>query len=379
MALVGSKKKNALFAAITLVSALFFLEAVSSWAENFKKAEPTYFSLINIPYKAGVKLGLFQSQENPIRSEPSPLLAPDAELGYRPLPGKYTVIFSRRARGSSGWERLRVNETYTHDGVRWTGECQPTYTNVYIFGDSWVVGVGVNDEQTFAYLLQQARKDVCVRLFAVGGYGMTQSFIQFHKLLGRIKPSDIIILGYADYYDVRTVVAPSRLREVRDWFQKHGLLRAEDRVTLPKALLDDRGAIHITYVQQRCDENDHYCNQTDPSKDEMARTTAALINEIAETSSAPVYLLHFDGSKQNPVFGFLSGSVRRISALKEDFDYVIRDDVLGFDAHPGPYWHYAISRKLIQTLGKDEVETLGGFGHAGRQDDSGYSARSTSP
>ena len=125
--------------------------------------------------------------------------------------------------------------------------------------------------------------------------------------------------------------------------------------------------------------NDHYCNQTDPSKDEMARTTAALINEIAKTSSAPVYLLHFDGSKQNPVFGFLSGSVRRISALKEDFDHVIRDDALGFDAHPGPYWHYAISRKLIQTLGKDEVETLGGFGYAGRQDDSGYSARSTSP
>jgi len=229
MPLGGSKKKNALFAAVTLVSALFFLEAFSSWAENFRKSEPTYFSLINIPYKAGVKLGLFnQSQEEEEHreySEPSPSNAPDAELGYKPLPGKYTVIFSRRARGSSEWERLRVKDTITHDGVRWTGECQPTSTNVYIFGDSWVVGVGVNDEQTFAYLLQQARKDVCVRLFAVGGYGMTQSFIQFHKLLGQIKPSDIIILGYADYFDVRNVVAPSRLRDVRDWCKNHGVPR----------------------------------------------------------------------------------------------------------------------------------------------------------
>jgi hypothetical protein len=354
MPLEGSKKKNAVFAAVTLASALFFLETFSSWVENFRKSEPTYFSLINIPYKAGVKLGLFgQSQENLVRWEPSPLEASDAELGYKPLPGKYTRIYSRRAPGSSEWERLRVNETYTHDGVRWTGECQPTYTNVYIFGDSFVVGQGVNDEQTFAYLLQQARKDVCVKLFAVGGYGMTQSFIQFHKLLGQIKPSDIIILGYADYFDVRTVVAPSRLRSVRDWCKNHGV--SEDRVMLPKAVLDNRGAIHITYVQQRCDENDNYCNQTDPPKDEMARTTAALINEIAATTSAPVYLLHFDGSKQNPIFGFLSGSVRRISALKEDFDYVIRDDVMGFDAHPGPYWHYAISRKLIEMLGKDEL------------------------
>jgi hypothetical protein len=63
-----------------------------------------------------------------------------------------------------------------------------------------------------------------------------------------------------------------------------------------------------------------------------------------------VYLLHYDGSKQNSIFGFLSGSVHRISALKEDFDYSIRDDIMGFDNHPGPYWHYAISRKLIETL-----------------------------
>ena len=139
---------------------------------------------------------------------------------------------------------------------------------------------------------------------------------------------------------------------------------------LPKAVLDERGVIHITPVQQSCDENDGYCDRTDPSKVEMAHITAVLINEIAETSSAPVYLLHFDGSKQNPIFGFLSSSVRKISALKEDFDYVIRDDVLGFDVHPGPYWHYAISRKLIQTLGKDEVA-----GDAGRQGNSGYSER----
>jgi hypothetical protein len=48
--------------------------------------------------------------------------------------------------------------------------------------------------------------------------------------------------------------------------------------------------------------------------------------------------------------GLLSGSVRRISALGEDFHYVSMDSVLGFDPHPGPYWHYAISRKLIETL-----------------------------
>ena len=357
----SSKKRNALFAAIMVVGALFFLEAFASWAlllrmrlsnADFAKSEPTYFSLLNIPYKAGLKIGLFQTAfdnlevEYRMELQPSPGNAPDAELGYKPLPGKYRVTFSRRPGGSLEWERLRVKKTIRHDGTRWTGECQPTSsTNMYIFGDSWVVGDGVNDEQTFAFLLQQARKDMCVRLFAVGGYGMTQSFIQFHQLLNQIKPNDIVLLGYADYFDIRAVMAPSRLRETRDWFKSHGW--PEEHVMVPKAALDSQGNIRITYVQQRCDENGGYCDQTDPPKDEMTCITAALINKIAETSSAPVYLLHFEGSKQNPIFRLLSSSVSKISAVKEDFDYLLRDNILGLDPHPGPYWHYAISRKLI--------------------------------
>jgi hypothetical protein len=151
---------------------------------------------------------------------------------------------------------------------------------VRIFGDSWVYGSGVNDEQTFAFLLQQASKDMCVRLFAVAGYGMTQSFIQFHKLLDQIKQGDLVILGYADYFDVRNVVALSRLGAVRDWSKSRGL--AVESLMLPKADLDDHGAIRISYVQQRCDED-----RDNPPNDKMTRISAALINAIAETSRHP--------------------------------------------------------------------------------------------
>ena len=119
---------------------------------------------------------------------------------------------------------------------------------------------------------------------------------------------------------------------------------------LPKADLDGQGAIRISYVQQRCDENEGYCDRDDPTEETMSGITAALINGIAETSNAPVYPLHFQGNKKNPVFGLLSGSVRRISALEEDFDYVSMDSVLNFDSHPRPYWHHAINRKLIETF-----------------------------
>jgi len=191
---------------------------------------------------------------------------------------------------------------------------------------------------------------MCVKLFAVRGYATTQSFVQFHTLLDQIRPNDVVILGYEDYLDIRNVAAPSRFREERDWRKSLGV--AEDRVMLPKAALDGQGAIRINYVQQRCDDNDGYCDRDDPTNDEMSRVTAALINGIAETSRAPVYLLHLEGTKKNPVFGLLSGSVHRISALKEDFDNYVSDRILSFDNHPGPYWHYQISRKLIETFAR---------------------------
>src|SRR5262245_55223291 len=198
----SSKKKTTLFAAIMVVGALVFLEISASWfqllrmrlahTENFTKVEPTYFSLINIPYKVGLRFDLLDPpppDEFTKNIEPRPALEVDAALGYKPLPGRYRVTFSHRPHGnakweqaqagSNKWERIRVTETWNSDGTRWTGECRPNSPNVYIFGGSWVAGYGVNDEQTFAFLLQLARKDICVRLFAVGGYGMTQAFIQF--------------------------------------------------------------------------------------------------------------------------------------------------------------------------------------------------------
>ena len=50
----------------------------------------------------------------------------------------------------------------------------------------------------------------------------------------------------------------------------------------------------------------------------MSRVTAALINEIEKTSCAPVYLLHYGGTKKNPILSLLSGSVHGIYALPED-------------------------------------------------------------
>jgi hypothetical protein len=236
------------------------------------------------------------------------------------------------------------------DGTRWTGEFDPNYkSSIYFFGDSFVHGDGVSDEQTFSTLLQQSRRDLRVRLFALGGWGLVQSYVNFNKIKFEIRPEDFIVIGYADFLDIRHVMAPSHLRAISKWHEERGAGPAEN-LLLPAATVNAEGRIEISPVQQLCSINKAYCQRSDPSKSEMAKVSAALINYIAANTEARVFVLHYDGDPGNPIFDLLDNRIVRISALARDFDYFIRDDVAGFDPHPGPYWHYAISRKLIEVL-----------------------------
>jgi len=321
-----------------------------SGEEDFMRDEPTYFSLLNIPYKAALAVGLVKpSVAFRFETSPSPYVTQDATLGYRASPGKYVHSFLRKRRTGS-WERLKVNYTVNADGTRWTGKCGSAGArNVHIFGDSYAAGYGVNDEQTFAFLLQAARDDLCVRLHALAGYGTVQALLQVQQLQRSIQSGDIIVVAYGDFQDERNVAAPSRLRALEDWVRTvEG--RPVDPFKLPKASVDGQGTIGITYVEERCDHNAGYCDRPDTAPFEMTRVSAAIINEIADSTPASMYLLHYSGNAKNPIFRLLRDKVRRISALPADFDYFINDDITGFDANPGPYWHYAISRKLIASV-----------------------------
>jgi hypothetical protein len=366
----SSHGKKVVFSAILFLCVLAFAELIASEAlllrlrlsgyENFSLREFSYSSALNIIDTIGFKIGIFSDNRFQLRQtfEPQPHRAVDPELGYRELPGKYTVTYSRKF-AKRPWEHVRIQQTTNKDGTRWTGEFYPNYkSSVYIFGDSFVHGDGVNDEQTFSALLQQSRRDLRVRLFALGGWGLVQSYVNFNKLKSEIRPEDIIIIGYADFLDVRHVMAPSYLRQGDKWHKERA--KSADDLLLPTATVGAEGRIEISPVQQRCSLNKSYCQRGDPPTSEMTKVSAALINYIAANTDARVFVLHYDrwgiqGDPRNPVFDLLDSRIVRISALVSDFDYFISDDVVGFDPHPGPYWHYAISRKLIDVLAQTQA------------------------
>ena len=79
---------------------------------------------------------------------PAGFFAEDAEQGYRANPGRYIFRYSGMRRGTV--EHLDTVVTINEDGTRFTGNAAAQATRrIYLLGDSYVFGDGVNDEQTF--------------------------------------------------------------------------------------------------------------------------------------------------------------------------------------------------------------------------------------
>ena len=352
-----SRLRPVLYSAVTVLVALVVLEGAASWMmlvyyrttdrQKFETDDPSYLSIVNLARRFGRLVGLGETTMVLEESSPSPFFRADPLLGYSAAPGVYTHSYARWNSSIGAWQYFRNKVTINSDGTRWVGAPRPGKPTIYIFGDSWVFGNGVPDELTFAARLYEALPDRNVRLLALGGWSLTQAWLTFERLK-EIGPDDIVILGYADYFDVRHVEAPSRLLEIERWLDR--INQPIPPFQLPKATLAADHRLTIGYIDQRCAVLGDYCRRPDPSQQEMTDVTVALIDQIAGRSPARVYLLHFAGAPDNPVRRKVSPKVRIIGALPSEFDSVVQDDILGFDGHPGPFWHYAISRKLLDGI-----------------------------
>lgn len=346
---------------VSLIIADLFASAILIYYYRWKKVdgiaiETSSFSLANLAIEAASRLGFDKRvrYSKKIDTLPYNFFLADPQLGYALRPGQYELVFSRSVPKTDQWQILRTKVTIGDDGTRWTGP-KPTAAkhSIYIFGDSNGFGYGVNDEQTFAFLLQEAMPSVNVRLYAAGGYSLTQALLNFGSMKNEISKNDIIILTYGDAYNTRQVVAPSHLRELERWNAERHRRQAQSWLW-PKFSMDQDGSLKLSYIQQNCALNRSYCNQPDPPQEEMTKISAALVNQISRGTEARVYLLQYDGSQNDPVLELIDKRVTLISALPSDFDYFVRDDVEGFDSHPGPYWHYAIFSRLKAVIGDQD-------------------------
>jgi hypothetical protein len=283
---------------------------------------------------------------------PQDFFAEDAEQGYRAKPGRYIFRYTGQRGGAP--EHVDTVVTINGDGTRFTGNAPASAARrIFVLGDSFVFGDGVNDEQTFSFLLQAANPVDAVHLHALGGYSWANALVTMDRIKDQIRPGDTVILGYAFYYKERHVEAPGRLRDIRDWMaSSFPEIELDPKDRLVRARLDGANRLVLDTIPMHCKFNPDYCRGADPSPDYTDRVSTELLRSIAAKTGAKIYLLHFFGPKDDRVLTGLPSNVELVPATPADFSYAMRDDVMGFDDHGGPYWHYAMYSRLSQFLGQ---------------------------
>lgn len=350
------KRKNFIFGLASILLVFLFIELICVVFLYFRFRQYDHsldrysrFSATGVVIGKAMESFLPDSENDKpferFKAEPYPFFVEDELQGYRVNPGRYNMTIAKRDNGKQRFFKYGVTINGQHQ--RNVGASDSPFTRrVMVFGDSWIFGYGVNDEQTFTYHLQQSDRRSKYNMLAMPGYSLTNSYLDFQKVKGLLGKKDVVVLGYADFYKIRHVAAPSRIRENGT----PNKIMLNPKIKQLRAVLDSNRNLIFDYVPVFCEFAAGYCDTTDPTTEYMDDVTVKLINSIAEQTEAMVYMLHFKGVKSDPILKKLHDKVKVVSVLPEDFDYDMQDHIMDYDHHPGPYWHYAVYTKLSDFL-----------------------------
>ncbi len=283
---------------------------------------------------------------------PEPFFVRDEVLGYSAREGLYRFIHSGKKKG-----RFVVNVTVLEDGSRATsyaGANLDAQRRIYIFGDSYIWGWGVNDQHTFAWLLQdKLGDDYRVYNFAQASHGNIHNYLKYRQILSQTRAGDILVFGYAPYYNERNVAAPRRIRGINGSVNRLEVNDKQDAVPLhPYGLVED-GKLAVKYVPIECDKNDGWCKKQDPSTEEMHAVTIAIFDEIIRSSRSHLAVASISPADADPVILHLQK--RQVPIINLDLSadvsgYLQRDNNFSIDYHPGPVGHYYYFKKVYESL-----------------------------
>jgi hypothetical protein len=165
----------------------------------------------------------------PPRGVPA-LYEPHPVLGWRNRPG--TIITTRPAGEPFRW-------TILADGRRSTGpEGRPGRPVVALIGCSFTQGIGLSDEETYAWNLQAKNPQVEIRNYGTGGYGTFQSLLTLERLFAdpQSRHPELVLFGFIQHQEIRNVAAA-------EWIRLLASTSSRGRVDLPYCSIGADGSL----------------------------------------------------------------------------------------------------------------------------------------
>ena len=173
-----------------------------------------------------------------VRVEPGgSLFEPDPRLGYRHRAGRFEVTQGL----------LRFSLTHDDQGLRATHPERASGSRppeLWIFGDSITHGWSVDNEETYAWLLQERFPALEVVNFGVSGYGTLHGWLQFEDALAAGRRAALAVVAYASFHDDRNTFARERRKILVPWNRLGPLAQ-------PRARFDAAGELRIERAEAR--------------------------------------------------------------------------------------------------------------------------------
>lgn len=345
-----SRKKNILFSLVALI--LFLLvsiiaaEAVSRW----KGLRPWTVRRTSV-----------------ILETPGSYNSKHPTLGYLTNPGAFR--FSQPG-------AYKFTMTHRSNGLRITHPLD-AYSNkgkseIWIFGCSFTQGWTLDDNQTYAWVLQERLKDYEVVNFGVAGYGTVQSLIQCREALDLGGKPAVAVLAYGSFHDIRNTVT-------RGWIKRRLSTtggNALGALQLPYATLPENRKLEIlykssTYFWSPVLRRSAFANFLDETYNRSLEgsykshdVSAAVIEEFDRLCKASGIPLVVAGISMDPATSKMLEHCRKTGIMTLDIsvDLTIPGNANAYDGHPTAIVNQQYARKLESFLCRDLVECkpLGG-------------------
>jgi len=277
------------------------------------------------------------------------------------MPGKYVVRINKG---------LKYSATHSEFGNRITSDnLSDSLPEIFVYGCSYTYGQGVNDDETYPYLLQQAYGQYSVTNFARSGYGSLQADIQLKNSVDGGERPKVVILGFATFHEERNLLSRSYQEKL---YTGYKLLKVQEQnMVYPKCKLN-RVGFDVSYVNiideyvpfvfreqsvlmNTLDQNMTRFKSQDVSKLQASKRILGQIKSRCSEYDIRLIVADVDST-------FNSARIASF-CLESEIEYVnISPDLsisgyrnLPYDLHPNKEAHKVYAHKLVKYLNKNPL------------------------
>ena len=271
------------------------------------------------------------------------------KIGWDLKPGKYLIKYNPKFEN-------KFQISITDEKYRFSGNVNQNNDDIIILGGSVTLGFGVNDDETFSYLIQKKLSKFNIKNYAAGGYSTYQSFLKLEEILKKKNKIKFIFAIYNVDHEIRNIGNEEWLKILTKYSSKGYLY-------VPFASLDKNGELKrfkpIKYIRLPFSDKLLIINKIEKAfmrlffyykKSNQKLTTLKIFEEmhnLAKKNESELIIISLSGNVDNLYRKFFDENQIKniICQIPYNDKYIIKGD-----AHPNKEGHNLFGDCILNEL-----------------------------